>query len=202
MEPGRLLMTPEEALKRCDENTIGVVPTLGVTFTCQFEPVRDVATALDELQQKQGLDIPIHVDAASGGFLAPFCAPDLVWDFRLPRVKSINSSGHKFGLSPLGVGWVVWRDASDLPDDLVFWVNYLGGNMRDVALNFSRPGGQVVLSVLQLPSIGERRISQSSYGLLRDGSVPFGGDRQARSVRNHLCRRHECRHTRIVLEDP
>ena len=147
MEHGRLLMTPEEVLKRCDENTIGVVPTLGVTFTCDYEPVKAVAEALDQLHKDSGLDIPIHVDGASGGFLAPFCAPELEWDFRLPRVKSINTSGHKFGLSPLGVGWVVWREAQDLPQDLVFNVNYLGGNMPTLALNFSRPAGKLSASI-------------------------------------------------------
>ncbi len=166
MEKDRLLMTPEEVLKRCDENTIGVVPTLGVTFTCQYEPVQAVAEALDQLEKETGLDIPLHVDAASGGFLAPFCAPDLVWDFRIPRVKSINSSGHKFGLSPLGVGWVIWRETANLPDDLVFWVNYLGGNMRDIALNFSRPGGQVVCqyyNFLRLGIEGYRKVHIACY---------------------------------------
>ncbi len=166
MDEGRLLMTPEEVLKRCDENTIGVVPTLGVTFTGQFEPVQAVADALDHYQKQTGLDIPIHVDGASGAFLAPFCAPDLVWDFRLPRVRSINASGHKFGLSPLGVGWVVWREQQDLPEDLVFWVNYLGGNMRDIALNFSRPGGQVVCqyyNFLRLGREGYTKIHAACY---------------------------------------
>ena len=144
MEHGRLLMSPEEVLKRVDENTIGVVPTLGVTFTLQYEDVKAVSDALDKLQAETGLDIPIHVDGASGGFLAPFIQKDLVWDFRLPRVKSINTSGHKFGLSPLGVGWVVWREKTDLPEDLIFNVNYLGGNMPTFALNFSRPGGQII----------------------------------------------------------
>lgn len=166
MEKGRLLLTPEEVLKRCDENTIGVVPTLGVTFTCQYEPVKEIAAALDQLEQDKGWDIPIHVDGASGGFLAPFCSPDLVWDFRLPRVRSINASGHKFGLAPLGVGWVMWRDNKDLPEDLVFWVNYLGGNMRDIALNFSRPGGQVVCqyyNFLRLGREGYRKVHMSCY---------------------------------------
>ena len=166
MEEGRLLMTPEEVLKRCDENTIGVVPTLGVTFTCQYEPVKAVADALDQLEKDQGLDIRIHVDAASGGFLAPFCAPDLVWDFRIPRVKSINTSGHKFGLSPLGVGWVIWREEHDLPEEEIFWVNYLGGNMRDIALNFSRPGGQIVCqyyNYLRLGKEGYRKIHTACY---------------------------------------
>ena len=166
MERDRLIMSPEEVVKRCDANTIGVVPTLGVTFTCQYEPVQAVCQALDELQQKTGLDIPVHVDGASGGFLAPFCDPDLVWDFRLERVKSINASGHKFGLSPLGVGWVVWRDKEDLPDDLIFWVNYLGGNIPSFALNFSRPGGQIVAqyyNFLRLGREGYRKIHQACY---------------------------------------
>jgi glutamate decarboxylase len=170
MDHGRLLMTPEEVLKRCDENTIGVVPTLGVTFTCAYEPVKAVADALDRLQREKGLDIPIHVDGASGGFLAPFCAPELEWDFRIPRVKSINSSGHKFGLAPLGVGWVVWREATDLPEDLIFNVNYLGGNMPTFALNFSRPGGQIVCqyyNLLRLGKEGYRKIQTACYDTAR-----------------------------------
>jgi glutamate decarboxylase len=170
MEKGRLLMTPEEVLKRCDENTIGVVPTLGVTFTCGYEPVRAVADALDRLQREKGLDIPIHVDGASGGFLAPFCTPDLEWDFRIPRVKSINTSGHKFGLSPLGVGWIIWREAADLPEDLIFNVNYLGGDMPTFALNFSRPGGQIVAqyyNFLRLGKEGYRKIQTACYETAR-----------------------------------
>jgi glutamate decarboxylase len=166
MEPDRLIMTAEEAINYCDENTIGVVPTLGVTFTGQYEPVQLVAEALDQLQEATGLDIPIHVDAASGGFLAPFCTPELVWDFRLPRVKSINASGHKFGLAPLGVGWVLWREAEDLPQEMVFWVNYLGGNMRDITLNFSRPGGQVVCqyyNFLRLGREGYTKVHRACY---------------------------------------
>ena len=168
MDPDRLIMSPEEVLKRCDENTIGVVPTLGVTFTCQFEPVQQVAAALDKLQQEKGLDIPIHVDGASGGFLAPFVQPDLVWDFRLPRVKSINTSGHKFGLAPLGVGWVIWRDRDELPSDLIFDVNYLGGNMPTFALNFSRPGGQVICqyyNLLRLGREGYRKVQQACHNI-------------------------------------
>jgi glutamate decarboxylase len=166
MEKDRLLMTPEEVIKRCDENTIGVVPTLGVTFNCGYEPVKAVNDALDKLQRETDLDIPIHVDGASGGFLAPFCVPDLEWDFRLPRVKSINTSGHKFGLSPLGVGWVVWREKADLPEDLIFNVNYLGGEMATFALNFSRPGGQIVAqyyNFLRLGKEGYRKIQTACY---------------------------------------
>ena len=189
MEKDRFLMTPEEVIKRCDENTIGVVPTLGVTFTCDFEPVKAVSDALDQLQKDTGLDIPIHVDGASGGFLAPFCAPDLEWDFRLPRVKSINSSGHKFGLAPLGCGWVVWREKEDLPEDLIFYVNYLGGNMPTFALNFSRPGGQIVAqyyNFLRLGKEGYRKVHTACYetaqylaeeiGKMGPFEIIYGGD--------------------------
>jgi glutamate decarboxylase len=189
LEGDRLIMNAEEVIARCDENTIGVVPTLGVTFTCQYEPVHEVSDALDRLQETQGLDIPIHVDGASGGFLAPFCAPELTWDFRLPRVKSINTSGHKYGLAPLGVGWAVWRDASDLPKDLIFDVNYLGGNMPTFALNFSRPGGQIVAqyyNFLRLGKEGYRKIQTACYetaqylaaeiAKLGPFEILFGGD--------------------------
>jgi glutamate decarboxylase len=139
-----LHVRPAQVAKYCDENTIGVVPTLGVTYTGVYEPVQELAAALDSLQAKTGIDVPIHVDAASGGFVAPFVQPDLVWDFRLPRVKSINSSGHKYGLAPLGVGWAIWRDKVELPEDLIFRVDYLGGDMPTFALNFSRPGGEII----------------------------------------------------------
>jgi glutamate decarboxylase len=166
MEKDRLLMSPAEVIARCDENTIGVVPTLGVTFDGRYEPVKAVSEALDQFQKETGIDIPIHVDGASGGFLAPFCAADLEWDFRLPRVKSINASGHKFGLAPLGCGWIVWREKDDLPSDLVFNVNYLGGNMPTFALNFSRPGGQIIAqyyNFLRLGREGYTKVHAACY---------------------------------------
>jgi len=168
MEGDRLLLSPEEVLRRCDENTIGVVVTLGVTFTLQFEPVHEISIALDKLQAGTGLDIPIHVDGASGAFLAPFLQPELLWDFRLPRVKSINASGHKFGLAPLGVGWALWREKHDLPEELIFDVNYLGGNMPTFALNFSRPGGEIICqyyNFLRLGKQGYREIQAECAGL-------------------------------------
>jgi glutamate decarboxylase len=155
MEGERLLLTPEEVIARCDENTIGVIVTLGVTFTLQYEPVEAISVALDELEAKTGLNIPIHVDGASGAFLAPFLQPDLLWDFRLPRVKSINASGHKFGLAPLGVGWALWRERHDLPEELIFDVNYLGGNMPTFALNFSRPGGEIICQYYNFLRLGK-----------------------------------------------
>ena len=166
MSDGHYAMDPASMLERVDENTIMVVPTFGVTYTGAYEPVAEMAAALDKLQAETGLDIPIHVDGASGAFLAPFCAPDVVFDFRLPRVKSISTSGHKFGLAPLGVGWVLWREADQLPEDLIFHVNYLGGDMPDFQINFSRPAGQVIAqyyNFLRLGRDGYRRIHLASY---------------------------------------
>jgi glutamate decarboxylase len=165
VEGERHALGAEEAVASCDENTIGVVGVLGSTFTGEYEPIAEISAALDDLQARTGLDVPIHVDGASGGFVAPFLQPDLVWDFRLPRVKSINASGHKYGLAPLGVGWVLWRDAADLPEELVFHVNYLGGDMPVFAINFSRPGSQVIAqyyNFVRLGREGYRRIQQNA----------------------------------------
>ncbi len=147
-------LTPERAVAHCDENTIGVVAILGSTFDGSYEPVRDIAAGLDALQAERGIDVPLHVDAASGGFVAPFLVPELEWDFRLPRVQSINTSGHKYGLVYPGVGWAVWRDRNALPGELVFDVNYLGGHMPTFSLNFSRPGSEVVAQYFMLMSLG------------------------------------------------
>ena len=183
LEGDALGMTPDQVARYCDENTIGLVPTLGVTYTGVYEPVKEIAAALDALQASTGLDVPLHIDAASGGFIAPFVQPDLEWDFRLTRVKSINSSGHKYGLAPLGVGWIVWRDAADLPDELIFRVDYLGGDMPTFALNFSRPGGEIIAqyyNFIRYGRAGYRDIQQSCVdtaqyprsGGCRDGTVP------------------------------
>jgi glutamate decarboxylase len=141
-------------VKRCDENTIGVVGILGSTFDGAYEPIEEICAALDDLQERTGLDVPVHVDGASGAFIAPFVDPDLRWDFQLPRVASINASGHKYGLVYPGVGWIIWRDADALPEDLIFWVNYLGDNMPTFALNFSRPGAQVVAQYYNFLRLG------------------------------------------------
>jgi len=154
MEGDRFHLGAEEAVALCDENTIGVVAILGSTFDGSYEPVKETCDALDDLQAKTGLDIPVHVDGASGAFVAPFVDPDLVWDFALPRVSSINASGHKYGLVYPGVGWIVWRDSDALPADLIFWVNYLGDNMPTFALNFSRPGAQVVAQYYNFIRLG------------------------------------------------
>ena len=155
LEGGEVVTDPERAAAACDENTIGVVGVLGSTFTGHYEDIISLSAALDHLQERTGLDIPIHVDGASGGFVAPFLQPELMWDFRLPRVKSINTSGHKYGLVYPGVGWIVWREQSDLHPDLIFSVDYLGGTMPTMAINFSRPASQIVAQYYNLIRLGK-----------------------------------------------
>src|SRR5262249_20626464 len=144
------------------------------TYDGRYEPVAEIAAALDELCERTGLDVPLHVDAASGGMIAPFVDPGLVWDFRLPRVASINTSGHKYGLVYPGVGWGLWRDADALPEDLVFKVNYLGGEMPTFALNFSRPGAEIVAqyyTFVRLGREGYRAVQQAT----RDVALHLAG---------------------------
>jgi glutamate decarboxylase len=189
MEGDRYHLDAEQAVAHCDENTIGVVAVLGSTFDGSYEPVAEIAAALDKLQEDKGLDIPLHVDGASGGFVAPFIQPELEWDFRIPRVQSINASGHKYGLVYPGVGWAIWRNKEALPEDLIFDVNYLGGHMPTFALNFSRPGSEVIAQYFMFSALGHegyRLVIQSTqdvamhlaaaigkmgpYELLTDGS--------------------------------
>jgi len=164
MAGDRLHLDAEQAAALCDEDTIGVVAVLGSTFDGSYEPVAEICAVLDDLAERTGVDVPVHVDGASGGMVAPFLDPDLAWDFRLPRVASINASGHKYGLVYPGVGWALWRDKDALPDELIFHVNYLGGDMPTFALNFSRPGAQVVAqyyTFLRLGRDGFRAVQQS-----------------------------------------
>ena len=180
MEGERFHLGGPEAAALCDENTIGVVAILGSTMDGSYEPVWEICEALDELQESKGFDIPVHVDGASGAMIAPFLDPDLLWDFRQPRVASINTSGHKFGLVYPGVGWVLWRDVDALPEELIFKVNYLGGDMPTFALNFSRPGAQVVAqyyTFLRLGREGFRRVQQCCRDVatrLADGIEELG----------------------------
>ncbi|MGB8943815.1 MAG: glutamate decarboxylase [Streptomyces sp.] len=170
MEGDRFHLDPVAAAELCDENTIGVVAVLGSTFDGSYEPVAELCAALDDLQERTGLDIPVHVDGASGAMVAPFLDEDLEWDFRLPRVASINTSGHKYGLVYPGVGWALWRDADALPEELVFRVNYLGGDMPTFALNFSRPGAQVAAqyyTFLRLGREGYRAVQQAARDVAR-----------------------------------
>jgi glutamate decarboxylase len=205
MEGERYHLGAAEAAAMCDENTIGVVAVLGSTFDGSYEPIAEICTALDDLAASGGPDVPVHVDGASGGFIAPFVQPDLVWDFQLPRVQSINASGHKYGLVYPGVGWAIWRDKEALPQDLVFDVNYLGGSMPTFALNFSRPGSEVIAQYFMFVSLGAagyRAVQQGSsavaqhiarevanvgpYRLITDGSdLPVFAFTTAPEVKNY-----------------
>lgn len=163
--PDHLVLDGEGLEQYVDENTIGVVAVLGQTFTGLYDPVAAIAAKLDEIEANTGFDVRIHVDGASGAMIAPFCQPELNWDFRVGRVNSISTSGHKYGLVYPGVGWVVWRDPSVLPESLVFHVSYLGGDMPTLALNFSRPGAQVLLQYYQFLRLGRegyRAVQQNS----------------------------------------
>jgi glutamate decarboxylase len=144
VEKGQYVITPEAAVAATDENTIGVIAILGTTYTGEYEPIKEIHDAVVANNEATGLETPIHIDAASGGFVAPFLQPDLEWDFRLPNVVSINVSGHKYGLVYPGIGFVLWRDQEHLPEELIFHVNYLGGDMPTFTLNFSRSGNQIV----------------------------------------------------------
>lgn len=152
----RFVIGVPEAMAMVDDRTIGVVGILGSTYTGEYEPIAELDAALDARCDELGVDVPIHVDAASGGFVAPFLQPDLEWDFRLRRVRSINVSGHKYGLVYPGVGWVVWRSARDLPQELVFTVDYLGGSHANFGLNFSRGAAQIVAQYYSLIRLGKQ----------------------------------------------
>ena len=144
----------EEAIKMCDENTICVVPIAGVTWTGMNDDIEGLDAALDAYNKKTGYDIPIHVDGASGGFILPFLNPEKKWDFRLKWVLSISTSGHKYGLVYPGLGWVVWKDRKYLPKDMSFSVNYLGANISQVGLNFSRPAAQILAQYYNFIHLG------------------------------------------------
>jgi glutamate decarboxylase len=178
MEGDRFHLDAASAVERCDENTIGVVAILGSTFDGSYEPVAEIAAALDDLHERTGADVPIHVDGASGAMIAPFIDPELEWDFRIERVASINTSGHKYGLVYPGVGWVVWRDAAALPEELVFRVDYLGGDMPTFTLNFSRPGSQVAAQyycLIRLGFEGYRAVQQRCREVARHLSSALDG---------------------------
>ncbi|KAF6163952.1 hypothetical protein GIB67_023660 [Kingdonia uniflora] len=154
LREGYYVMDPDKAVDMVDENTICVAAILGSTLTGEFEDVKRLNDLLTEKNKETGWDTPIHVDAASGGFIAPFLYPELEWDFRLPLVKSINVSGHKYGLVYAGVGWNVWRSKEDLPDELIFHINYLGADQPTFTLNFSKGSSQIIAQYYQFIRLG------------------------------------------------
>jgi len=145
LEPGNYVLTTKHLDKLVDENTICVVAIAGQTFTGEDDDFEEIQDWLDAYEKRTGINIPMHIDAASGGFVNPFLYPDYKWDFRLPRVKSISASGHKYGLTPPGLGWVIFRERSVFNEDLVFYVNYLGGEQPTATLNFSRNAFQIAV---------------------------------------------------------
>ena len=160
-----ITLDPKQALAMCDENTICIVPIAGVTWTGMNDDIEALDHELDQYNRRTGYEIPIHVDAASGGFILPFLQPETRWDFRLKWVKSISTSGHKYGLVYPGLGWVVWRDKSYLPEEMSFSVNYLGANISQVGLNFSRPAAQILgqyYNFIRLGFEGYKEIHQTS----------------------------------------
>ena len=161
----RFVIGVDEAMAMVDEHTIGVVGILGSTYTGEYEPIKELNDAIMELNAARGWDVGLHVDGASGAFVAPFTRPELEWDFRLPAVRSINASGHKYGLVYPGVGWVIWRTAEDLPDELIFHVNYLGGDQPTFNLNFSRGAGQILGQYYNFLRLGRRGYTEIMQGL-------------------------------------
>jgi len=147
----RYVIDPKECVDLIDENTIGICAILGTTYTGEYEDIKGI----NDLLVEKNLDVPIHVDAASGGFVAPFINPGLLWDFRLEKVVSINVSGHKYGLVYPGVGWVIWRDPKYLPKELIFNINYLGADQASFTLNFSRGASQIIGQYYQLIRLGK-----------------------------------------------
>jgi glutamate decarboxylase len=144
LQPDKYTIGPEDVEPHVDENTIGVAAVLGTTFTGHADDIVGINDLLVRLKEERGLDVPLHVDGASGGFVWPFLYPDSAWDFRLEQVRSINASGHKFGLVYPGIGWLVFRERSDLPEDLVFYENYLGKTDATFTLNFSTGSAMVL----------------------------------------------------------
>jgi glutamate decarboxylase len=149
-------ITAKDVAEKVDENTIAVGAVIGTTFTGQMDPIKEINGLLLDIKKTKGWDIPIHVDGASGGFVAPFIFPDLEWDFRLKQVRSINVSGHKYGLVYPGVGWIIFKDKLDLPEDLIFDINYLGGLMPNYSLNFSKGSSTIIAQYYNFIRLGKK----------------------------------------------
>ncbi len=166
MKPDRFVLAPEDVEPHIDENTIAVGAVLGTTFIGEADPIKELNDLLVRIKKEQGWDIPLHVDGASGGFIAPFAHPDFEFDFRLEQVWSINASGHKYGLVYPGVGWLIFRDRSKLPEDLVFSVNYLGGAQPTYTFNFSRGSAMVQAQAYNFLRLGRQGYTEVVEAML------------------------------------
>ncbi len=156
IEKGSYTVKVEKIEKLVDENTICVGAILGTTYSGHSDPIKEINDLLVQIKKEKGWDIPLHIDAASGGFVMPFTHPKFEWDFRLEQVKSINVSGHKYGLVYPGIGWILWRDKKDFPEELIFKVNYLGGWMPTYTLNFSCNGAFVIAQYYNFLRLGHK----------------------------------------------
>jgi len=174
MQEGRYTIGGEQVEPLLDERTIGVAGLLGTTFTGQMDDLASIDALLGRVESARGWRIPLHIDAASGGFLTPFCEPELEWDFRLARVRSINVSNHKFGLVYPGMGTVVFREQQDLPQELVFHINYLGGDMPNYSLNFSRPSNSVILQYFTFLRLGREGYSEIVASVMANAQALAG----------------------------
>ena len=154
LQENKYTIGPEDVEPHVDENTIGVAAVLGTTFTGHMDDIRGIDELLTGLEQSKGLQVPLHVDAASGGFVWPFLYPESAWDFRLDSVRSINVSGHKFGLVYPGIGWLIFREKTDLAEDLVFYENYLGKTDATFTLNFSTGSAMVLAQYYNFVRLG------------------------------------------------
>ena len=180
LKPGNYRLTAEHLDKYVDENTICVVAIAGQTFTGEDDDIQEIHDWLDQYERKTGISIPMHIDGASGGFVNPFLYPDYKWDFRLPRVQSINASGHKYGLVPPGLGWIVFKDRKVFNENLVFYVNYLGGEAATATLNFSKSSAPILVqyyAILRMGREGYARLMRHALGhaeYLRDRLTKSG----------------------------
>ena len=161
-------ITAEDVTENVDENTIAVGAVIGTTFTGQMDPIQEINNCLLEIKKTKGWDIPIHVDGASGGFIAPFIYPDLEWDFRLEQVRSINVSGHKYGLVYPGIGWLIFKDKTDLPEELIFNINYLGGSMPNYSLNFSKGSSTIIAQYYNFIRLGRKGYGEIIQNMLKN----------------------------------
>ena len=171
MEAERFTIGAQQVEPLLDERTIGVAGLLGTTFTGQMDDLSSIDELLLRVAGERGWQIPLHVDAASGGFIAPFARPEQAWDFRLESVRSINVSNHKFGLVYPGMGTVIFRDKSDLPEELVFHINYLGGDMPNYSLNFSRPSSSVILQYFTFLRLGRQGYAEIVSSMLANAGA-------------------------------
>jgi glutamate decarboxylase len=171
LQPGKYTIGPDDVRPHVDENTIGVAAVLGTTFTGHMDDIRGINAMLVELKKTGGLDVPLHVDGASGGFVWPFLYPDSEWDFRLEQVRSINVSGHKFGLVYPGIGWLIFRETSDLAEDLVFKENYLGKTDATFTLNFSTGSAMVLAQYYNLVRFGRDGYSYIMHNMQQNARL-------------------------------